>query len=102
MQWGSSLPEPNQASGTLIIFPYSSVVATDSTFEAFANSLFLSAVAVSVLRCPKVAIGIISKLYARSFFESLSAAASVSKHFAMCASRISSMTFLGFYTMGPT
>lgn len=70
------------------------VAATSSFFDVSANTVFISTIALSVIRYTNVAIGAINELYFRGFFERLSAVASVSKSYTMWASRVSLMTSL--------
>lgn len=62
---------------------YTPLAATGSFFGNFANKAFLSRMAVSVLRCTNFATGAVTELDFRSYFYSLSVAASVLKNFAM-------------------
>lgn len=75
LPWVPSLPESDQLADSSIIFPYTSGAAMGSVFDAFADTVFLSELAMSVLRCTSVAIGVVNELDVGSFFKILSAVA---------------------------
>lgn len=75
MQWGSSLPEYDLLVGASTIWPYASMPAKGSTFDAFATTVLWSAMAESVVCRANVGIGAISDLDVKRFIESLLAAA---------------------------
>lgn len=70
LRWDSLVIELDHHCGSSVVLQYTSVAATGFIFDAFANTAFLSATAVSVLRCTDVVIGTIIKLDVKSFFES--------------------------------
>lgn len=89
---GFLAPEVQSASGLFNNIAISFCDPMGSFFDDFGNTVFWSAMVVSILPCTNLTISAINELDVRCFFESLSAAAFLSNNFPMLASSVSPMT----------